>query len=179
MNLPNKLTILRMVMIPFFIGCFYLPFRYNMYVAAGVFVLAYATDALDGHLARKNGQVTDFGKLMDPIADKLLSASAFIMLCAMGMMHPVAVIVILSREFLISGLRLVCADKGVVVAASYWGKLKTVSQAVCVVAVMIFYPMGIEALRIVADVIVWISVALALVSGADYVYKNRACISSK
>ena len=179
MNLPNKLTILRICMIPFFIGCFYLPFEKNVYIAAAVFALAYATDALDGYLARKNKQITDFGKLMDPIADKLLSASALIMLTAMDMMHPVAVIIILSREFLLSGFRLVCADKGVVVAASYWGKLKTVSQAVCIMAVLVFYPTGTGALLLVADVLVWISVALALVSGFDYIVKNRNCISSK
>lgn len=179
MNLPNKLTILRICMIPFFIGCFYLPTELSLYIAAAVFALAYATDALDGHLARKNGQITDFGKFMDPIADKLLSASAFIMLCAMGMMHPVAVIVILSREFLISGLRLVCADKGVVVAASGWGKLKTVSQAICIMAVLVLYPMGMPLLKLLADVLVWISVALALISGADYIYKNRSCVSTK
>jgi len=179
MNLPNKLTILRMCLIPFFIACFYLPVEYNLYIAAGMFAVAYATDALDGHLARKNGQVTDFGKLMDPIADKLLTASALIMLCALDMMHPVAVIVVLSREFLISGLRLVCADKGVVVAASKWGKLKTISQVICIMAVLVCYPMDVEALKIAADVLVWISVALALISGTDYVIKNRACISSK
>jgi len=179
MNLPNKLTVLRICMIPFFIGCFYLPVEINLYIAAAVFALAYATDALDGYLARKNKQVTDFGKLMDPIADKLLSASALIMLTAMGMMHPVAVIIILSREFLISGLRLVCADKGVVVAASVWGKLKTVSQAICIMAVMLLYPLDVEWLRVAADVLVWISVALALVSGFDYIVKNRSCISSR
>ncbi len=179
MNLPNKLTMLRMAMIPFFIACFYLPFDFNIFIAAGVFALAYATDALDGYLARKNKQVTDFGKLMDPIADKLLSAAALIMLCYMKMIHPIAVIVILSREFFISGLRLVCADKGVVVAASKWGKLKTISQAVCIMAVMLLYPLDSTPLKISADVLVWISVALALVSGVDYVIKNRSCISSK
>lgn len=179
MNLPNKLTVLRICMIPLFIGCFYLPADIKLYIAAAVFALAYGTDALDGYLARKNKQVTDFGKLMDPIADKLLTASALIMLTAMDMMHPVAVIIILSREFLISGLRLVCADKGVVVAASVWGKLKTISQAICIMAVMLFYPLGIEWLKLAADVLVWISVALALVSGADYIAKNRSCISSR
>lgn len=179
MNLPNKLTMIRMAMIPFFVACFYLPFNFGLYIAAGVFAFAYATDALDGYLARKNKQVTDFGKLMDPIADKLLSAAALIMLCYMEMIHPVAVIIILSREFFISGLRLVCADKGIVVAASNWGKLKTISQAVCIMAVMLFYPLDITALRITADVLVWISVALALISGIDYTIKNRSCLNSK
>lgn len=189
MNLPNKLTIIRMCLIPFFIACFYLPFDYSMYIAAVVFVGAYITDAVDGHIARKHNMVTDFGKLMDPIADKLLSAAALIMLTAYDYIHPIAVIVILSREFLISGLRLVCADKGVVVAASKWGKLKTISQVVCIVAVMLVYPtagllpaslrvLG-DVIVIIADVLVWISVALALISGADYVYKNRRFVSTK
>lgn len=189
MNLPNKLTILRICLIPFFIVCFYLPLDFGMFIAALVFIGAYITDAVDGHIARKHNMVTDFGKLMDPIADKLLSAAAFIMLCAMGYIHPVAVIVVLSREFLISGLRLVCADKGVVVAASKWGKLKTISQVVCIVAVMLAHPTAVllpgsldwlgNVLIIAADVLVWISVALALISGADYVYKNRQFVSSK
>ncbi|MBE6678461.1 MAG: CDP-diacylglycerol--glycerol-3-phosphate 3-phosphatidyltransferase [Ruminococcaceae bacterium] len=184
MNLPNKLTLLRIALIPFFVICFYLPLDYSMYIGAAVFLGAYITDAVDGHIARKHGLVTDFGKLMDPIADKLLSASALIMLCAVGHIHPVAVIVILSREFFISGLRLVCADKGVVVAASKWGKLKTVSQVVCIIAVMLAYPTAAlianetlgKVLTVFADVTVWISVALALISGADYVYKNRSFI---
>ena len=190
MNLPNKLTLLRIALIPIFVLCFYLPFDFSMYIACGVFIAAYITDAADGHIARKYGLITDFGKLMDPIADKLLSSAAFIMLTALGYIHPVAVIVVLSREFLISGLRLVCADKGVVVAASNWGKLKTVSQVVCIVAVMVAYPtagylagtalavIG-DVLRITAEVLVWISVALALISGIDYIYKNRAFISTK
>lgn len=189
MNLPNKLTVLRICLIPFFIACFYLPFDGSMYIAAAFFIIAYITDAADGHIARKNNMVTDFGKLMDPIADKLLSASALIMLAADECIHPIAVIVILSREFLISGLRLVCADKGVVVAASKWGKLKTISQAVCIPAVMVavataallpekLHALG-DAFVIAAQVLVWISVALALVSGVDYVYKNRKYISAK
>lgn len=180
MNLPNKLTILRILLIPFFIACFYIPVSYNLYIAAGMFVLAYITDAADGYLARKNQQVTDFGKLMDPIADKLLSAAALIMLCAIdSMIHPIAVIVILSREFLISGLRLVSADKGVVIAASKWGKLKTISQAICIPTVMCANAVGAKWFIITADVLVWISVALALISGLDYVIKNKVCIKTK
>ncbi len=184
MNLPNKLTILRILMIPFFIACFYLPVDYRLYIATGVFILAYITDAIDGHLARKNKQVTDFGKLMDPIADKLLSASALIMLCATDrMIHEIAVIIILSREFLISGFRLISADKGVVIAASKWGKLKTISQAVCIPAVMLAHAVNTKFnlpwLIIAADVLVWISVALALISGVDYIVKNKSCITSK
>lgn len=184
MNLPNKLTMLRIIMVPFFVGCFYLPADYRLYVAAAMFIAAYITDAVDGHLARKNKQVTDFGKLMDPIADKLLTASALVMLCATdGMVHPIAVIIILSREFFISGLRLVSADKGVVIAASKWGKLKTMSQAICIPAVMVAHAVN-ESVEIgwlitVADVAVWTSVALAIVSAVDYIVKNKSCIVTK
>ncbi len=179
MNLPNKLTILRIVMIPFFIACFYLNSEYSMYIAAAVFIVAYITDAVDGHLARKNNLVTDFGKLMDPIADKLLTCSALIMLSACGMANPIAVIAILSREFLISGVRLVCADKGVIIAASKWGKLKTISQAICIPCIMVAYATGLEWAITTADVMLWISTALAVLSGADYIIKNRSCISFK
>lgn len=180
MNLPNKLTMLRILLIPFFIACFYIPVSYNLYIAAAMFILAYITDAADGHIARKRNLVTDFGKLMDPIADKLLSASALIMLCAVdGMIHPIAVIIILSREFLISGLRLVSADKGVVIAASKWGKLKTISQAICIPTVMCANALGFRWFIITADMLVWISVALALISGVDYIVKNKSCITTK
>ena len=186
MNLPNKLTMLRIALIPVFVICFYLPVKHNMLIAAAVFIVAYITDAIDGHLARKRNLVTDFGKLMDPIADKLLSSTALIMLSACGYIHPVATVVILSREMFISGVRLVCAEKGKVVAASIWGKLKTVSQAVCIGAVMILYPLaGLlspelgDVLKIITQGLVWISVALAVVSGVDYTYKNRYFFSVK
>ena len=195
MNLPNKLTLLRIGTIPFFVACFFLPPIFDMCASAAVFGLAYATDAVDGHLARKRNQVTDFGKLMDPIADKLLSCAALVMLAALGMVHPVAVIIILSREFIINGMRLVCAEKGVIVAASVWGKLKTISQVVCILAVLLYGPLAKlltllipslfpaapteSVLAVTAQVSVWISAALALVSGADYLYKNRSCFNTK
>ena len=186
MNLPNKLTMLRIALIPVFVICFYLPVKHNMLIAAAVFIVAYITDAIDGHLARKRNLVTDFGKLMDPIVDKLLSSTALIMLSACGYIHPVATVIILSREMFISGVRLVCAEKGKVVAASIWGKLKTVSQAISIGAVMILYPLaGLlspelgNVLKIITQVLVWISVALAVVSGVDYTYKNRYFFSVK
>ena len=188
MNLPNKLTLLRIAIIPIFVGVFYLPFPGSalhtphsalLYAASGVFILAYVTDAFDGYLARRRNQVTDFGKLMDPMADKLLTTAALIMLAAYGMIHPAAVIIILSREFIISALRLVCIEKGVVVAASGWGKLKTVSQAVSVPAVMVTYAAAAQfdwvprETLYVADALVWISAVLAVISAVDYLYKNR------
>ncbi|MDO4568438.1 MAG: CDP-diacylglycerol--glycerol-3-phosphate 3-phosphatidyltransferase, partial [Clostridia bacterium] len=138
MNLPNKLTICRILMIPLMIACFYLPrdvVPYWNIIAAVIFILAYLTDILDGYLARKNNLVSNFGKLMDPIADKLLTASALIMLRGEGLMgelEGVAVIVVIAREFIISGIRLVAAADGTVIAASKLGKLKTVTQAVAI-----------------------------------------------
>lgn len=137
MNLPNKLTMLRMALIPVFVLAFYIPGRYAFWIAAIVFVAAFVTDMLDGRIARKRKQVTDFGKLMDPIADKLLTAAALIMLTANAKLSPIVVIIIISREFLVSGLRLVVADKGVVVPANWLGKAKTVCQFIMLVLLLI------------------------------------------
>jgi len=188
MNLPNKLTLLRIAIIPIFVGSFYLPVYttyisylqpLNLYLASAVFILAYVTDAFDGYLARRRNQVTDFGKLMDPMADKLLTTAALVMLAYYRMIHPAAVIIILSREFIISALRLVCVEKGVVVAASVWGKLKTVSQAVAIPAVMFAHALLFQVgwmpkwVICAADILIWASAALAVISAVDYLYKNR------
>ncbi len=186
MNLPNKLTILRICMVPFFVACFFLDFMgsYRLYIAAFMFLAAFLTDAIDGHLARKNNQITDFGKLMDPIADKMLSCSALVMLAAEGYANSIAIIIILSREFLMDGVRLVCADKGIIIAASKWGKLKTASQSIAIPHILIAE--GLKAqfpqiawVTIITDVMLWISVALAVFSAADYILKNRKCFSFK
>ncbi|MDR0840915.1 MAG: CDP-diacylglycerol--glycerol-3-phosphate 3-phosphatidyltransferase [Christensenellaceae bacterium] len=177
MNLPNKLTLLRVLMVPLFIGCFYLKVPYWSYIAAGIFVLAYATDVLDGKIARARNLVTDFGKLMDPIADKLLSASALIMLAAVGLLHPVAAIIIVAREFFISGFRLVSAGSGVVIAASSLGKLKTISQFVAITLTLL-HDLILRLCGFPLDsVAVWISVLLTVVSAADYIKKNLHSIN--
>ena len=111
MNLPNKLTITRMVLTPVFVACFYIPVSWSMYLAGALFVIAYLTDMLDGQIARRMNIVTDFGKLMDPIADKILSAAAMIMLTAVGLLSPIATLITISREFVISGFRLIYANK--------------------------------------------------------------------
>ena len=132
MNLPNKLTVLRVCMVPVFV-VFMLWNGFgtaSKYVAAAIFILASMTDWLDGYLARKNNLVTDFGKFMDPIADKLLVCSALICLVEKGALAAWIVIIIIGREFIISGFRLIAAENGVVIAANYWGKFKTVSQMV-------------------------------------------------
>ena len=171
MNLPNKLTMARVIMIPFFV--FFLlwqngeNYTFRM-IALALFIIASLTDLLDGKIARKYGLVTNFGKFMDPLADKLLVCSALICLIQLGQLPAWVVIVIISREFIISGFRLVAADNGIVIAASYWGKFKTVFQMTAVV-LLIF---NIPALSVLTSAVLWIAVILTVVSLVDYVAKN-------
>lgn len=186
MNLPNKLTILRMILVPFFVACFYLPFKAWSLVALVVFVLAYITDMIDGRYARSHNIVTDFGKLMDPIADKLLSTAAFVMLVAHGMMGPVPALMILAREFIISGIRSVSAGKGKIIAANNLGKIKTVTQCVAV-GVILFAKFfegllmvgSVDILWLIGQIILWVSVGFAVWSGLVYVLKNKTLLDAK
>ena len=171
MNLPNKLTIVRVCLIPFFVAALLFDHgnNYTMRIVANVlFIIASLTDLFDGKIARKYNMVTNFGKFMDPLADKLLVCSALICLIELGQLAAWVVIVIISREFIISGFRLVAADNGVVIAASYWGKFKTIFQMIAVI-LLIF---DIPALRMVANITVVIAVALTIISLVDYVAKN-------
>lgn len=171
MNLPNKLTVLRVIMVPFFV--FFMLWdgmgESGKYLAALLFILASITDWLDGYLARRDHLVTDFGKFMDPIADKLLVCSALICLVEKQMLAGWIVIIIIGREFIISGFRLVASDKGVVIAASYWGKFKTVSQMLMVI-LMILDLGGV--FDTITQVLVWIALVLTVISLADYLKKN-------
>lgn len=181
MNLPNKLTIFRVILIvPFVLlllgghgGWFGTPSegteRLVDYIALAIFIIASLTDLIDGKIARKYNLVTNFGKFMDPLADKLLVSAAMIALVELGRIPAWIVIVIISREFIISGFRLVASDNNVVIAASYWGKFKTVFQMV-MVCLMIA---DISALQVVTDVVMWIAVALTIVSLIDYLLKNK------
>ena len=171
MNLPNKLTVFRACMVPVFVFVMLWDGlgEYGKYVAAAVFILASATDWLDGFLARKNGLVTDFGKFMDPIADKLLVCSAMICLVENDALAAWIVIIIIGREFIISGFRLVASDKGTVIAASYWGKFKTVFQMIMVI--LLILDLG-GVFDTIAEVVVWISLILTVISLIDYLYKN-------
>ncbi len=171
MNLPNKLTVFRACMVPVFVFVMLWDGfgEYGKYAAAAVFILASATDWLDGYLARKNGLVTDFGKFMDPIADKLLVCSAMICLVENDALAAWIVIIIIGREFIISGFRLVASDKGTVIAASYWGKFKTVFQMIMVI--LLILDLG-GVFDTIAEVVVWISVALTVISLIDYLHKN-------
>ena len=171
MNLPNKLTIVRVCLIPFFVAALLFDHgnNYTMRIVANVlFIIASLTDLFDGKIARKYNMVTNFGKFMDPLADKLLVCSALICLIELGQLPAWVVIVIISREFIISGFRLVASDNGIVIAASYWGKFKTTFQMAAVI-LMIF---NIPALTLVTNIVVVIAVALTIISLVDYVAKN-------
>ena len=171
MNLPNKLTIIRVCLIPFFVAALLFDHgnNYTMRIVANVlFIVASLTDLFDGKIARKYNLVTNFGKFMDPLADKLLVCSALFCLIELGQLPAWVVIIIISREFIISGFRLVAADNGVVIAASYWGKFKTTFQMAAVI-LMIF---NIPALTLVTNIVVVIAVALTIISLVDYVAKN-------
>lgn len=186
MNLPNKLTVFRVILIvPFVLlllgghaqwGWFMAIFGgiadYVDYIALGIFIIASLTDMLDGKIARKYNLVTNFGKFMDPLADKLLVCSALICLIELGRIPAWIVIIIISREFIISGFRLVAADNRVVIAASYWGKFKTTFQII-MVCLMIA---NIEALAILTQIVMWVAVVLTVVSLVDYLLKNKGVL---
>ncbi len=177
MNLPNKLTIARVIMIPFFVLFMLtgLGGAASKWIALAIFVIASLTDLLDGHIARKYNLVTNFGKFMDPLADKLLVCSAMICLVEMGKLPAWIVIVIISREFIISGFRLIASDNGRVIAASYWGKFKTTFQML-MICLMIA---DISALSAVTAAVMWIALILTVVSLVDYLVKNRDVLSEQ
>ncbi len=171
MNLPNKLTIFRVVLIPFFVLFLLLDITaYDKWIALAIFIIASFTDFLDGHIARKYHLVTNFGKFMDPLADKLLVCSALICLIELDRIPSWVVIVIIAREFIISGFRLVASDNGVVIAASYWGKFKTTFQIVMICLMIADLP----PLTIVTQIVMWAALALTVISLADYLIKNKS-----
>lgn len=179
MNLPNKLTILRTVMIPFFILFLYTDWfhGYDKIIAAVIFIAASLTDMLDGKIARKYNLVTNFGKFMDPLADKLLVCSALICLIVLDRIPAWIVIVIISREFIISGFRLIAADNGVVIAASYWGKFKTASQMVTVILLVLNIQNTV--FTVLGTVFIYISLVLTVVSLIDYIAKNKEVLKDQ
>ena len=168
---------LRILLIPVFVILALMNAPAAQYAAVGVFVLASITDAMDGHIARKNGLVTNFGKFIDPIADKLLVMSALIVLVERGRMPGWVCIVMLAREFAISGFRLVAAGTGKVIAAGILGKIKTVTQMIAVIALLLTAIDGVFApLGTFADVAMYVSAFMTVWSGADYIIKNFNCI---
>lgn len=178
MNLPNKITMFRVVLIPFFILFMLCPVfgGIDKYIAAGIFITASITDFIDGQLARRMNLVTNFGKFMDPLADKLLVCSALICLC--GKKIPVVVvIIIISREFIISGFRLIASDKGVVIAAGWWGKVKTAVSMVMIIVVII--DLNNKAYQMLENVLIYASLVLTVISLIDYLLKNKEVLKDE
>ena len=196
MNLPNKLTVLRIVLIPvFMIFAFPYPESFPLFstaewfmdckaiVAFAVFVIASVTDFLDGYIARKNNLVTDFGKFLDPIADKLLVTACLLSLSFSREAYVWATMIILIREFVVTGFRLVAAGKGVVIAAGLLGKWKTATQMVAL-SVLLFVPVipvgsFHDIIYVLGNIIMAVSVLLTIISGIEYIYKNRALLQSR
>lgn len=176
MNTPNKLTCLRMILVPFMV--FFLLTGWggeaNRYICVTIFAVASITDWLDGYLARKNHLVTNFGKFMDPLADKLLVCSALICMIELNRLAAWIVIIIIAREFIISGFRLIAAENGVVIAANYWGKFKTVSQMIMIILMILNFG-GI--FNVLTQIFVWLSLALTVISLATYIMQNKKVIS--
>lgn len=173
MNLPNKLTIFRVILIPFFVFFLLAPYfpGYGKYIATAIFIIASLTDLADGKIARKYNLVTNFGKFMDPLADKLLVCSAMICLVETKKLAAWIVIIIIAREFIISGFRLVASDNGVVIAASYWGKFKTTFQMLMIIALILDfdnYYFGI-----LENILIYVALILTVVSLLDYIIKNK------
>lgn len=173
MNLPNKLTVLRVIMIPFFVVFMLMDITgaANKWIALAIFIVASLTDLLDGKIARKYNLVTNFGKFMDPLADKLLVSAALI--CLSPKMIPAwVVIIIISRELFISGFRILAADQGIVLAAGWWGKFKTAFSMIMIIVLIVNLPLQNEVLEVIGWVLIWISLALTVISMVEYVYKN-------
>ncbi len=170
MNLPNKLTMFRVILIPFFVVFLLVDITSaDNWIALAIFIIASLTDFLDGKIARKYNLVTNFGKFMDPLADKLLVCSALVCLVELERIPAWVVIIIIAREFIISGFRLIASDNGVVIAASYYGKFKTTFQ-ILMICLMIA---DIEAISMLTMVVMWIAVILTVVSLIDYLVKNK------
>lgn len=181
MNLANKLTLLRVILVPFFLLFMYLDMPFNYGIALLIFAIASITDALDGHIARKNNLITNFGKFLDPLADKVLVMAALAVFVELDevKMSAIPFIIITAREFMVSGLRLLAADSGIVVAAGMWGKLKTAFTMVTIVGIIAWltilynFSFGIsESVQNTADIVIsvfiWISTILTIISGGIY-----------
>lgn len=176
MNLPNKITIARVFMIPVFLFFMLTDFlTYGKYIAVAVFIIACLTDALDGYIARKNNLITNFGKFMDPLADKLLVCSALICFVELKLIPAWIIIVIISREFIISGFRLVASDSGVVIAASYWGKFKTISQMV--MSILLIINIDNTLFNTLEQIFIYLALMLTVISLIDYLWKNKSVIT--
>ena len=176
MNTPNKLTVARMILVPFLVVFMLTGWggEANRWICLAIFVAASVTDWFDGHLARKYNLITNFGKFMDPLADKLLVCSAMICMIEVDKLPAWVVIIIIGREFIISGFRLIAAENGIVIAANYWGKFKTVSQMIMIILLMLDFG-GI--FTVLTQIFIWLSVALTIISLLTYIMQNRKVLS--
>ncbi len=178
MNLPNKITLFRVFLIPIFLVLLLVPQIPNgRILAASIFIIAALTDLLDGYLARKNNLVTNFGKFMDPMADKLLVCSALICFVQLGQLPAWIVIIIIAREFIISGFRLIASDNGIVIAASWWAKIKTTVQMV--MSIMLIIDLDFTFINVLEQVAIYLAVVLTVVSLIDYLIKNKKVLDGK
>jgi len=179
MNLPNKLTIFRICLVPFFVFFLFSNLKYGQYIAVSIFILASLTDSLDGHIARSRNLITTFGKFMDPLADKILVSAAFISLVELGKVPSWIVIIIISRELAITGFRTVAVSEGVTIAADKWGKMKTVTQLIAIIALLLNnYPFSL--INFPFDkIMLYISVVFTIISGVNYIYVNRKVLKSE
>lgn len=194
MNLPNKLTVLRIILVPFMVAVMLIPFPFHYLVAGLIFGAASLTDYFDGKIARERNLITNFGKFADPIADKILVVSALVCFLANGLCDPIIILIVLFREFVVTSIRLSAASSGTVVAANMWGKVKTVTQMIAIIAVFVFqvalevyavFPyapqLAIQMMEnifyVVGEIMMWISVVFTVISGVKYVLDNKDAIS--
>ncbi|WP_286906331.1 CDP-diacylglycerol--glycerol-3-phosphate 3-phosphatidyltransferase [Clostridium sp. UBA1652] len=193
MNLANRLTIIRIFLVPIFLIFIALKIDYGTFIATFIFILASLTDKLDGYIARSRNQITTFGKFMDPLADKLLVTSALISLVELQVMPGWAAVIIIAREFAISGLRTIAASDGVVIAASWWGKIKTVIQIIAIIALLLKVNINNSQILLekftannvlhglyvyLPEVLLYIAVVITILSGVDYFNKNKHTINT-
>ena len=177
MNLPNKLTLARVACAVLMAVFLLLDGRVFAWLSAAMFCAASLTDALDGRIARAQGLVTSFGKFMDPLADKILNYTVMILLTPEGLVPAAALVIILAREFLVAGIRQMAAEKGVVIAANIWGKVKTLVQDLSLVAILVLRACGVPALTEISCVLIWLCAALTAVSGGIYLFQNRSVLA--
>lgn len=182
MNLPNKLTVARIILTPFYLAAMMINFEYHYIVATVIFIVASITDFLDGKIARKNNLITTFGKLCDPVADKMLTTAALLAFMQLGLCSVWIVMIILTREFLVTSFRLVATAQGIVIPAGIWGKLKTASQMIFSIIIMLgiqfidVFNWDFDKFALVSNVLLWITAVLTVVSGIKYLVDGKKVI---
>ena len=182
MNLPNKLTVARIILTPFYLAAMLINFEYHYLVAAIIFIVASITDFFDGKIARKNNLITTFGKLCDPVADKMLTTAALLAFMQLGLCNIWIVMIVLTREFLVTSFRLVATAQGIVIPAGIWGKLKTASQMIFSIIIMVgiqiidVFGWDFEIFSLVSNILLWITAALTVISGIKYLVDGKKVI---